>query len=147
MSDIISRDCMSQAYGKTTYLITSFRRVLRGTEGAVSLEGTAAGIVASLLFALLALAFGQVQDQCSSLYATSLLMFASHMLRNTLCIVQINARSCGIVVVASTVANVFESYLGASVQAQQEWLTNDVVNMIQISVAATLAICLQQSLL
>lgn len=39
-----------QAYGTTAYLITTLKRVPRGTEGAVSLEGTAAGIVAAALF-------------------------------------------------------------------------------------------------
>ena len=50
-----------QAYGQTTYLVTSFKRVPRGTEGAVSAEGTVAGVVAALLFAALALAIGQVR--------------------------------------------------------------------------------------
>ena len=44
-----------QAYGKTAYLITTLKTVPRGTEGAVSLEGTAAGITAAALFGVLAL--------------------------------------------------------------------------------------------
>jgi uncharacterized membrane protein len=36
---------VGKAYGKTTYLITTFERVPAGTEGAVSLEGTLAGVV------------------------------------------------------------------------------------------------------
>jgi uncharacterized membrane protein len=32
-----------QAFGQTTYLITTFKLVPAGTEGAVSLEGTVAG--------------------------------------------------------------------------------------------------------
>jgi len=51
---------MLQAYGKTTYLITSLQLVPRGTEGAVSLEGTAAGLAAALLYAAVALGLGQV---------------------------------------------------------------------------------------
>ena len=50
-----------QAYGKRAYLITTFKEVPRGTEGAVSLEGTAAGMLAALGFASLALALGQVR--------------------------------------------------------------------------------------
>ena len=46
-----------------------------------------------------------------------------------------------IVAAASTIANVFESYLGAVVQGNVSWLTNDIVNIIQISLAAGLAIC------
>ena len=52
-----------QAYGKTTYLITTLRRVPRGTEGAVSLEGTAGGVAAALGFATVAAAAGQVDAQ------------------------------------------------------------------------------------
>jgi uncharacterized protein (TIGR00297 family) len=36
---------VGKAYGKSTFLITTFQPVPRGTEGAVSLEGTLAGIV------------------------------------------------------------------------------------------------------
>lgn len=39
---------IGQVYGRRTLLITTFRRVARGTEGAVSLEGTLAGVAASL---------------------------------------------------------------------------------------------------
>ena len=51
---------VGKAYGQTTYLVTTFERVTRGTEGAVSLEGTLAGIAAAVLFAGIALALGQV---------------------------------------------------------------------------------------
>ncbi|XP_024520833.1 protein VTE6, chloroplastic [Selaginella moellendorffii] len=50
LSDTISSE-IGKAYGKTTYLVTNFSIVPRGTEGAVSLEGTAAGLVASILLA------------------------------------------------------------------------------------------------
>lgn len=50
-----------QAYGQTTYLITTLQRVPRGTEGAVSAEGTLAGAAAALLFSLVALGVGQVR--------------------------------------------------------------------------------------
>jgi uncharacterized protein (TIGR00297 family) len=52
---------VGKAYGKTTYMSTPpFSSVPRGTEGAVSAEGTLAGIGASLLFAGVALLLGQV---------------------------------------------------------------------------------------
>ena len=50
-----------QAYGKTAYLITTLKVVPRGTEGAVSLEGTAAGVVAAAFFAGLAFALKLVR--------------------------------------------------------------------------------------
>lgn len=51
---------IGKAYGQTTYLITTLQRVPRGTEGAVSLEGTAAGVVAAAGVAGMAYALGQV---------------------------------------------------------------------------------------
>ena len=59
---------------------------------------------------------------------------------------QVNATGAGIVAVSATAANIFESYLGASVQGQVGWLSNDVVNMIQICLAAGLAIGLQAAM-
>lgn len=102
---------VGKAYGKTTYLITSLQRVPRGTEGAVSLEGTVAGVVAAAGVAGVASLLGQVQST------------------GVVC-----------VIIASVIANVMESVLGASVQGRVEWLTNDVVNVLQISVAAALAV-------
>lgn len=51
-----------QAYGKTTYLITNLQLVPRGTEGAVSLEGTLAGLGAAAVYAGLAFGLGQVSS-------------------------------------------------------------------------------------
>ncbi|GMH35639.1 hypothetical protein BSKO_03507 [Bryopsis sp. KO-2023] len=110
LSDTVSSE-IGKAYGKTTYLVTTFERCPRGTEGAVSLEGTLAGFGAALCYGLLAYAIGQVTLQ------GALIVFG-----------------------ACVAANLFESYLGASMQGQIPWLTNDVVNMLQISVAAALAI-------
>ena len=59
LSDTVSSE-VGKAYGQTTYLVTTFQRVPRGTEGAVSLEGTAAGVAAAFLFAGVAVATGQV---------------------------------------------------------------------------------------
>jgi len=50
-----------QAYGRTTYLATTFKSVPRGTEGAVSLEGSLAGLGAALGFAAVAVLVGQVR--------------------------------------------------------------------------------------
>ena len=107
---------VGKAYGKTTYLSTPpFTRVPRGTEGAVSLEGTLAGVAASAVFAGVALGAGQVD-----LYGAV------------------------IAVAAAFVATTFESMLGATVQGREglQWLNNDVVNMLQISLAATIAVAL-----
>ena len=45
----------------------------------------------------------------------------------------------GLVTLAAFGANTMESYIGAGVQGRVSWLTNDAVNVIQISVAAAAA--------
>jgi uncharacterized protein (TIGR00297 family) len=60
-ADTVSSE-IGQAYGRTTYLITSFRRVRAGTEGAISLEGTLAGIAASAVLAGIAAATGLIPN-------------------------------------------------------------------------------------
>lgn len=54
---------------------------------------------------------------------------------------QVTWHQAGVVAGAATAANLFESFLGAVLQGQKgsEWLSNDVVNMIQICFAAALA--------
>lgn len=106
---------IGKAYGKTTYMSTPpFKLVPRGTEGAVSLEGTLAGVGISGAFGLLAYAVGQLHGFGEVL-------------------------TC---VMAAFVATTFESMLGALVQGKEgfEWLTNDVVNGVQITLAAWVAI-------
>lgn len=109
LSDTVSSE-VGKGFGKTTYLISTLRRVPPGTEGAVSAEGTAAGIIAALAYAILALAVGQVSLQ-----------------------------GAAICTVAATIANITESYIGATSQGSMDWLTNDIVNIIQICIAALIA--------
>ena len=104
---------VGKAYGKTTYLITSLKRVPRGTEGAVSVEGTLAGLVAGASVGLIAL-----------------------FLRES------NVRGAISITAASFVANIAESILGASLQGKSAWLTNDLVNVFQICLASVLSIYL-----
>ena len=108
---------IGKAYGKTTYMSTPpFKLVPRGTEGAVSVEGTVAGIVVSGLFAGLAFIIGQL-----------------------------DAVGVGVCVLAAFIATTFESMLGAAVQGRKgfDWMSNDVVNGIQITLAAGVAIALR----
>lgn len=48
----------------------------------------------------------------------------------------------GVMVVtgAAVIANLFESYLGAALQDKALWLSNDIVNAIQICLAASIAL-------
>ncbi|KAL4450712.1 hypothetical protein ABPG77_001068 [Micractinium sp. CCAP 211/92] len=108
---------IGKAYGQTTYLITNLQRVPRGTEGAVSLEGTAAGVAAAAGVAGMAYALGQV-DGTGAVAVT----------------------------VAAFAANIFESWLGATAQGRLPWLSNDLVNVLQITLAAALAMGLALAL-
>eukprot|EP01026_Neomeris_dumetosa_P066377 TRINITY_DN6418_c0_g2_i1.p1 TRINITY_DN6418_c0_g2~~TRINITY_DN6418_c0_g2_i1.p1 ORF type:complete len:291 (+),score=18.92 TRINITY_DN6418_c0_g2_i1:231-1103(+) len=116
LADTISSE-IGKAYGEKTYLISTFQQVPRGTEGGVGVEGTLAGVAGAIFYSVTALVVGQL-----------------------------DSKGVGICVVACTLANIFESYVGATIQNKFSWLTNDLVNIMQISVAATLAIVLQQLL-
>jgi len=96
-ADTVSSE-IGQAYGRTTYLITSFKRVPAGTEGAVSLEGTLAGIAASTVPAAFAA-------------ATSLITWPG----------------AAAVVVAALIGTTLESYLGATLERANA-IDNEVVN-------------------
>ncbi|KAJ8420087.1 hypothetical protein Cgig2_030154 [Carnegiea gigantea] len=140
LSDTVSSE-MGKAYGKITsisrmlkavfvgrYLVTTFKVVPRGTEGAVSVEGTIAGLLASVLLAFVGCLTGQI-----------------------------NAREATVCVLASQIANFGESVIGASLQEKEgfQWvgyllvfiLNNDAVNIINISMGSILAILLQQFVL
>ncbi|KAJ8755696.1 hypothetical protein K2173_022645 [Erythroxylum novogranatense] len=119
LSDTVSSE-IGKAYGKTTYLVTSFKVVPRGTEGAVSLEGTLAGLLASILLASISCLMGQV-----------------------------DIAEAFICVVASQMANVGESIIGAVLQEKEgfRWLNNDAVNVINISMGSILAVLMQQIIL
>jgi len=111
-ADTVSSE-IGKAYGTKTYLVTSFQQVPRGTEGAVSLEGTGAGILGAMGLSAVAIVLRQVTWMDAVL-----------------------------VVVAAVVANYLESVLGATVQGtgKVQWLTNDIVNGLQISLAAIIAL-------
>jgi len=106
----LSDTCQSEigkAYGKTTYLITTLQLVPAGTEGAVSAEGTAAGIVGSAVLSAYAVACGLVSR--SALLPCML---------------------------AAVIATTAESIIGASAQDRFKLLTNEVVNFIMTVVGA-----------
>jgi len=116
LSTKLSDTCASEigkAYGKRTFLITTLQPAPAGTEGAVSLEGTLAGVVASFALALLAWALGLISG--------------------------VGVMICGI---AAFVATNLESLIGATIQEQVDWLTNEVVNVINTLIGAAVAIVL-----
>ena len=63
--------------------------------------------------------------------------------RATSCCAQVDAAGWVACVVAAFLANTAESIVGATVQGRVAWLTNDVVNGLQITLAAALALALR----
>jgi uncharacterized protein (TIGR00297 family) len=110
-SDTVASE-IGKAWGRSTFLITSFGRVKAGTTGAMSLEGTAAGMIA---------AFG-----LAAVGVAGALIPASAIIT---------------VVVAATAGAVVESALGATLEAPAI-LNNDLLNFINTGVAAAVALWL-----
>ncbi|WGV28340.1 TIGR00297 family protein [Halotia branconii] len=109
----LSDTCASEvgkAYGKSTFLITTLQPVPRGTEGAVSLEGTLAGVVASVAIALIGWGVGLI-----------------------------NLLGIGWCVLAAFIATNLESVIGATLQSKYTWLTNEVVNILNTLIGAIAA--------
>ena len=104
---------VGKAYGKTTYLITNLKPVPRGTEGAVSLEGTVAGAFASVVLAMIAWIIGLIS--------------------------LIGIAWC---VIAAFIATTSESLIGATLESRFTWLTNDLVNFVNTMIGAIAAIFL-----
>ncbi|MEM9566900.1 MAG: DUF92 domain-containing protein [Cyanobacteria bacterium P01_E01_bin.34] len=108
---------VGKAYGKRTFSIVSFRPVPAGSEGAVSLEGTVAGWIAAIALT----AFGFALTTRSSLLEMTWAW----------------AIPCWI---AAILATTTESWIGATIQEDIAWMTNEVVNGIQTTIAAVFAI-------
>ncbi len=104
---------VGKAYGKRTFLITTLQPVARGTEGAVSLEGTLAGLGASIVIAALAWRLGLI-----------------------------SVGGIGICAIAAFIATNLESVIGATLQNRLDWLSNEWVNVINTLIGAGVAIAL-----
>lgn len=110
----LSDTCASEvgkAYGRRTFLITTLQPVPRGTEGAVSLEGTLAGILGSAAIACLGWGVGLI-----------------------------NLVGVGLCIFAALIATNLESVIGATLQSKFNWLTNEVVNILNTLIGAIAAI-------
>ena len=109
---------IGKAYGKTCFLITTFRRTTAGTEGAVSVEGTVAAAVGGLLLSACGKALGLLPSWST----------------------------VGISAVAAFVATNVESYLGATIQ-EGKYVTNEVINFINTLIGAGIAMAAGKYLL
>ncbi|NJK33538.1 MAG: TIGR00297 family protein [Oscillatoriales cyanobacterium SM2_2_1] len=102
---------VGKAYGRRTFLITTLQPVPAGTEGAVSLEGTLAGVGGAMAIALLGYSL------------------------------QVISPTDGVIcLLAAQLATTCESILGATLQQRYPWLTNEVVNGINTAIGAATAI-------
>lgn len=112
LSDTLGSE-LGKAYGKNTYLITTLKAVPRGTEGAVSLEGTLAGIAGSVAIAA---------------FASALRVLPAGNMPILIC------------TMAALVATTAESFIGATLQSEQRpWLTNEMVNFVMTLIGAATA--------
>ncbi len=102
---------IGKRFGRNTYLITSFRKVESGTEGGISLEGTAASALGAIFM--------------------SLIMF----------VLNIISTKYQFLIVASSgfLATISESFIGAKFQDKYK-LSNELVNSIQTSISSIIAI-------
>lgn len=105
---------IGKRWGRHTVLITTLRPVPPGTEGAVSLEGTAASLAGALLMGLVMLALGLLSGPAA----------------------------WGLVAGVGLVATLLESLVGATLQRRYTWLSNELVNGLQTLIAALLALAL-----
>ena len=108
---------IGKAYGKTTFLITTLQSVPRGTEGAISLEGTLASIVGGLLLSVYAyLVVGLIPS----------------------------VQGVGVATLAAFLATMVESWIGATLQGKKglRWMTNEVVNFFNTLIGAIIAMSL-----
>jgi len=108
-SDTVASE-IGKAWGRSTYLVRGFRRVPPGTPGAMSLEGTAAGVAAAFALATLAAMLHLVTPEAIVPLA-----------------------------VAATAWALVESLLAATLEGPGI-LNNDMLNFINTAVAAAVAL-------
>ena len=102
---------IGKRFGKNTFLITNFKRVQKGTEGGISLEGTLASFIGAVLMSYLMMLLGFILSVDQFL----------------------------IVIISGFIATIFESIIGAKYQEICK-LSNEFVNAIQTSFASIIAI-------
>ena len=104
---------IGQLLGRTPILLTSFRIVEPGTEGAVSLEGTFAGIIAGAIIGALTWVFWPDLGWVAFVAVT----------------------------LASLLGNLIESVLGATLESLP-WVNNEIINFLNTAIGAGIGIIL-----
>ncbi|HEU4936841.1 MAG TPA: DUF92 domain-containing protein, partial [Vicinamibacterales bacterium] len=113
-SDTVASE-IGKAWGRRTILVPTLAPVPPGTSGAISAEGTAAGLVAALALAAFASVFGLVSFS-----------------------------AVPFIVVAATVGSFAESLLGATLEAPGI-VNNDVLNFVNTAIAALVVLILVEA--
>jgi uncharacterized protein (TIGR00297 family) len=108
-SDTVASE-IGKAWGKRTLLITTIGKVKPGTPGAMSLEGTVAGIAAAALLAWAASMLGLVSD-----------------------------KMIAVIVIAATAGALLESVLAATLE-EHGVVNNDLLNFVNTATAAYVAV-------
>ena len=104
---------IGKRWGRTTVSLTRWQVVEAGTEGAVSLEGTAASLVGAVLFSSISCSLGLISsDELAAISAIA------------------------------WIASLLESLIGAELQPRLSWLSNEGVNGLMTLIAALLAMAL-----
>lgn len=111
LSDTLGSE-VGQLYGKTPFLPTTFRRVPPGTEGAISVEGTLAGVAGSLVMGAIGWATG--------IYGVL---------------------GVGLVAIGAFVGTLVESYVGA-IWGQDARIGNETMNFLNTVVGAAVGMAL-----
>jgi len=101
---------VGKAYGRRTFLITTLRPVPPGTEGAVSAEGTFAGLLGAILVGLV--------GAIGALYGPAAVV---------------------LVAIAGLLGSLAESVLG-TVAEKRGWLDNDLLNAVNTAIGAALVV-------
>jgi uncharacterized protein (TIGR00297 family) len=104
---------IGKRWGRTTISLSRWRPVAPGSDGAVSLEGTAASLGGALLFSCVAWALQLIQ-----------------------------ASQIPLIAAVGLIASLLESLIGAEIQPRFNWLTNEMVNGLLTVIAAGLAMAL-----
>ena len=102
---------IGKRYGINTFLITSFKRVKKGTEGGISLEGTFASVFGAIIMSCIMFSLGIISTNMQLL----------------------------IVSISGFIATLFESVIGAQYQERFK-LSNELVNFIQTSFSSLIGI-------
>jgi uncharacterized protein (TIGR00297 family) len=108
-SDSVASE-IGKAWGGTARVIWTGRRVSPGTDGAVSMTGTMAGMLSSFVLSAAAAALALI-----------------------------NARAVAIVALASVVASLLEGIFAVTLE-RRGWLDNDGVNFVATGLGAALAV-------